>query len=503
MALDLSTISTGVDEFIKLIKDSKRIDINEAAARLGVSRQVLEEWALVLEEQGLIRIEYQLTKVYLIWIATTKEELETKKETLQDQRIVTVRKAESQLEEVLKLSKELDAMQKDFAKISEAFGIKMGGVKERIESLKEMKRYRDELRFKIKEMQDEAQAKLKQLEGEISARSADAERILKKEEEIGAKLKKLQPQIASLRSTRDELKNMIEEMEKEFDAGIKKAKKEMEDVSNELDACAKDDRQLEEDIKYFDAFLKKSKESLSTLTDELTTKSAAYEKMRSNSEAMATKLQQIQPQIASLRSTRDELKNIVKSMEKEFNSGLKKAKKEMEDVSKELDRCVKDGRQIEESMKYFDAFLKESKESLSTLTDELTTKSAEYEKMRLASEAELEKISLELEKEMREAEDLVKDFDTIIKRMDETEAHLNKLADERKELINTLENMIKGLKELETSKGMFSLDEIAKRVSEAKEKLVKIAEQSEKYAEEQKEVKSALKKIWELEGKGG
>ncbi len=60
-----SLIETGVDKLVKLVTQRRRISIPSAAAALGVSTAVIEEWADFLEEEGIINLEYSFATTYL------------------------------------------------------------------------------------------------------------------------------------------------------------------------------------------------------------------------------------------------------------------------------------------------------------------------------------------------------------------------------------------------------------------------------------------------------
>ena len=64
------TITTGIDRFIRLLYDKKRIELNDASKQLGVAPNTVEYWGYVLESNGLVRINYTLTAVYLEWIGS-------------------------------------------------------------------------------------------------------------------------------------------------------------------------------------------------------------------------------------------------------------------------------------------------------------------------------------------------------------------------------------------------------------------------------------------------
>ena len=66
MALDDLLISTGVDNLIRIVKERGRVEIGSAARELRLPARTVEDWAHVLEEEGIITVEYKLTKAYLV-----------------------------------------------------------------------------------------------------------------------------------------------------------------------------------------------------------------------------------------------------------------------------------------------------------------------------------------------------------------------------------------------------------------------------------------------------
>ena len=68
-------ITTGVDKLIELVKEKGKIDISLASKLLHIPVHQIEDWARVLEDAGIISIEYHLTHVFLVWKAPTYEEI--------------------------------------------------------------------------------------------------------------------------------------------------------------------------------------------------------------------------------------------------------------------------------------------------------------------------------------------------------------------------------------------------------------------------------------------
>ena len=56
---------TTIDSLLDLIKKKGRIDLNRASAELNTSPNVIEGWAKVLEEGKLIKISYEVGRMFM------------------------------------------------------------------------------------------------------------------------------------------------------------------------------------------------------------------------------------------------------------------------------------------------------------------------------------------------------------------------------------------------------------------------------------------------------
>lgn len=66
MYLKGSIIETGIDKLVNLVKERGRISLEDAAKELRQSTTVVQEWVDFLEDEGIISVEYKLTKPYLV-----------------------------------------------------------------------------------------------------------------------------------------------------------------------------------------------------------------------------------------------------------------------------------------------------------------------------------------------------------------------------------------------------------------------------------------------------
>ncbi len=79
MEFDELLITTGVDSLIRLVQEKKQVELNMAAKLLGIPPATIEDWAHVLEDEKVIRIEYKLTEVRLVWVSPAPEQVKAEK----------------------------------------------------------------------------------------------------------------------------------------------------------------------------------------------------------------------------------------------------------------------------------------------------------------------------------------------------------------------------------------------------------------------------------------
>jgi Mn-dependent DtxR family transcriptional regulator len=58
-------IETGPDRLLELVQKKGKVSVQEVAAVLKVSKELVEEWAVILDKKGLIKIDYGVTKMTL------------------------------------------------------------------------------------------------------------------------------------------------------------------------------------------------------------------------------------------------------------------------------------------------------------------------------------------------------------------------------------------------------------------------------------------------------
>jgi len=58
-------IATAIDSLVELIKEKKKLTLEQASQELGLPENIINEWSNFLEEEGIIKITYKFTTPYL------------------------------------------------------------------------------------------------------------------------------------------------------------------------------------------------------------------------------------------------------------------------------------------------------------------------------------------------------------------------------------------------------------------------------------------------------
>ncbi|MCX8205763.1 MAG: hypothetical protein N3H30_00865, partial [Candidatus Micrarchaeota archaeon] len=63
----MTKITTDVDRILEYVRERQRAEIIEIARALNIKAGDVDKWAKVLEREGVVRIEYNITKMYIVW----------------------------------------------------------------------------------------------------------------------------------------------------------------------------------------------------------------------------------------------------------------------------------------------------------------------------------------------------------------------------------------------------------------------------------------------------
>jgi len=304
MEMEDLLISTGVDSLIRLIKEKKKIDLAMASKLLKLPQATIEDWAHILEEEGIIRIDYQLTKVYFIWITPTAEEVKKERE------VFTRRK--SQVEsEINKLDEIQETGKKDLAEYSRAieaisnkFSTDFAQLDELIAKIDETKEKKVEMSKDSLEKMDSLHQKLIEIEGSIKGLEVQLQKTGDSfgREDVAPKLKNIDAAKKHVEELDSELHTLVEKVE-EVRSKAPKEDIELGNVKMDVEQMRGEFRKVHEDSEYLRSMISEFQANADTIQDAIT----HIRELSTNAETTRRKLQDEYDRIEHLKKELPEL----------------------------------------------------------------------------------------------------------------------------------------------------------------------------------------------------
>ena len=324
MEFDELLISTGVDSLIKLIEERKRIELSMASKLLGIPTATVEDWAHVLEEEKIIRIEYKLTEVNLVWVAPGVEEVKAEKAEF------TRKKAA--LEDELRRLDAVQAKGKD-------------DLRQQAESMEKMYSHFEESFRSLEELSRQIQG-VGERRGEVSRQTVD------KAEELAERMKEVRESVGLLEKQLQEHKKVFEKegigSKVEDLAAYRAHITQLEDRVNEVL------RRADEAVKRAP---KGGKAEVTGLEKDMERLEGEYKKIRDDSTAVKELIDEFRQSAEVLQTVRELMKNVSDSsgsvkgqLEKEY-SMLERLKADIPGIEKNLKADLDLVAQYEDALK--------------------------------------------------------------------------------------------------------------------------------------------------------
>ena len=380
MGIEGSVIETGVDKLVNLIKQRGRISFKDAAAELGVSTTVIQEWVDFLEEEGLIGIEYKLTTPYLVEKKLSKKEVEAKAKEFTGKKDVFVRKAESSLSFIEKQGEELKKVKGEFDKLKGEVGLELETVREDLKELEKYHQLKQELQKQVEEQKGDVKSKIEEL----------TKQVLREQRRYQLLISEVEKERVELTRERGEAKS-IEESEKILNRrlmGLKGMISAIENKISDEDSSIKNSEVHIEKLNILINQIKKHVEEEKAVIEPLIEKSKEHEqKILQLQSIIIKKISQKQSKISSVKDVASKVRNFIDKkmavvtlvdkinkdrdeLEKTLIELIKKAKsfqlsaksgdvgKEMIDLEKKFDDVDKKRSRFESELKDLASFAK-------------------------------------------------------------------------------------------------------------------------------------------------
>jgi chromosome segregation ATPase len=212
MALDDLLLSTGVDALIRLVAAEKKIELPAASKALGLPVQTVEDWARVLEKEEIIKIQYQLTKVYLVWIPKSQSYINARLGEADEKKFKMESRVRELLDKANKSGEEIDTLYAEYAKLYNSLESQGGGISSRLEELQAMKAQSDTVLTS-------QLGRLEELRGKLTTISSSLDSVMKKSKDAAKSpgtSRGLKEDIELLKNFESKLKSQVEEVEEAY-----------------------------------------------------------------------------------------------------------------------------------------------------------------------------------------------------------------------------------------------------------------------------------------------
>jgi uncharacterized phage infection (PIP) family protein YhgE len=350
---DDALISTEMDKIVKILSRKRRVEMDELASEAGVDKRTLKKWVHVLEEEGFVKLEYKLTKVYVIWLLETGEAEEEVKGKGEEERVIVPK------EEIIRgIEKPVEEEKEEKFERVEPVKIVIPKEEEPKKIVVEQEVPPEKEKPGIIEKAEETQRVEEKVEGEEKVgveRGVEEERELTEEErEVVALREELDTYLKEIEKLRAEIAKLKEEKEEIYRTRLLKSQKEAEalyeNISDKVMAIEEEIIELKEKII-----------SIPEKVSEADSYVKAISAIRKEGKEIAKKIEE------DINKMRSEVKEVEIALEKD----LKAAKEELEnqmDIVLDLEKKMK---KIEDKQKELEKTLEALKEREASILTEM------------------------------------------------------------------------------------------------------------------------------------
>jgi len=412
-----SEARTTIDTMLELIKSKGRIDLNSIAATLGIAPSVVEGWAKVLESGNLVKISYEVGKMYISPVELSKDELQALETKTEQQKFILSEELESDLINIDKLSQSLRDIQSNMASFEQ--NLKKGSpdatkkINELSQLYSRMKSYQsniDSIKKGISSDYDSMEKRFNEMMSKLN-NVATAEQKINSGAPIDVKI---QESINNARSA-------IQELEV--------AKK---NVSQTMDNMKKDlENQIKQENARLDTVIKQSHEQLENALKELQKQAGSYKgeinelkQLHSEEEQLTKKLNQQHAEFNSNYAKLEQsLKEATAKFSPKYDEALAELNKAMEGAGS-LGELIKNMSDLKTEITDLGPKLNDYKQELQKLKDQTDAIIAAKNLNMSQKDAKLselkekhDKVSGDMKNKKSKISDTLNNIDNITKKM--------------------------------------------------------------------------------------
>jgi uncharacterized phage infection (PIP) family protein YhgE len=345
MEFDELLITTGVDALVKLVKERQRVELEDASAVLNIPSETIEDWTRVLEEEGILRIEYRLTKIYLTWVKPTEEELAGEKKSFYEEKAGVSGELEAARGKAGAGVADMEDLRKSFNEFYSRAYAKMDALEKRVAGLPAagtisgdmLTKYSSGLQGmegRLSEIEDSLRAIRKEVDSLGAKKAGGAgEELFKRMDKMGSELASYQKELESLRKRAGRESEEAAEVQMPT---VKDIRKKFESVQKDFSGLRTRNAQMRQDMLSLhesSEILKTVAESIMGQEDKITALRREMETLSEEADRLDGKMKSV---VAQVKQNADLMERLGDSVD--VAKGVLKKFPAQEKVMAELDK---------------------------------------------------------------------------------------------------------------------------------------------------------------------
>lgn len=337
----MANIETGVDKLVKLVAKEKKIELGAAAKELSVAPAVVQEWADFLDQEGIVDVQYSLSKTFIVEKHLTKSEVEKKGKEYENKKEAFTRKVDATLKQLENETEDFESIKKQYYALKDQIGDEIGAVKEEIEQLRHYEELKKSIDQDILKQKVEYQKTLDEVHTRIAGEEKRYTKILEDISGENAKLKAERNEFSDIKREEEELVKRIDALQEILKSVSSRLNTQTQAVGAHEERLTRlrslaeklQEELAEKKTKEIDPLLRISKDQeqrILRIQDEIVTKVKqrrdSLQAFQGQSEEVAKRFEAFFEKRARTEATIKQLETAKQEMKEELNDLVRKAK---------------------------------------------------------------------------------------------------------------------------------------------------------------------------------
>ncbi len=387
---------TTIDTLIETLKSKGKTDLATLASELNTDTGVVENWAKILEKGGMVKISYEVGKMFVSPLNITPEQEKSIKTDVQLKAAALQETAASQLISLQNLENNLRSMQGAIAEAEKVEAEELPEMKKAIgalnsiySSIEHNSKVIEGLYKKLESEYDSANKRAEDLSAKIASINNLTSPDAVASDEIRVKMAELQKSVTSINNelalvsrnaygSIDQLKKNVREQAKAIEDEIEQSKRSLNDKIKEYQKGANDiESKLKERLRVLESISQEAKAQAKEKEESI----REVKRLRDEfNNTYLKSVEKIKQQNAEARSISDNLMSTIKSIKGRFGAApeideeLANTKKELSEIERGIEEARKELERIQAELKGVIAMSKLTAEQRSSIIQSLQKK---------------------------------------------------------------------------------------------------------------------------------